>query len=155
MQFAQKWWRKRPYTLCRSCRGIGDLQLCYSPLGPLLLKNLKKNAVEQGQVNFYSMPAPGVRARARRRARGHARPHRRLTGYDRRSTAATAGPKAFHRRSHPILHCHALHAHGPRETDPRRPANGVAAVPRPRARTSPSFPWSMSCHAETCLPWRV
>jgi hypothetical protein len=101
------------------------------------------------------MPAPGVRARARRRARGHAGPHRRLTGHDLRSTAATSGPKAFPRRLHPILHCHAPHAHGPRETDLRRPANDVAAVPWPHACTSPSFPWSMSCHAETCLPWRA
>jgi hypothetical protein len=27
-QFVQKWWRKRPYALYNSCRGIGDLQLC-------------------------------------------------------------------------------------------------------------------------------
>jgi hypothetical protein len=33
--------RKRPYALNQSCRGIGDLQLCYSLLGSLLLKNLE------------------------------------------------------------------------------------------------------------------
>jgi hypothetical protein len=49
MPFVHNWLRKRSYTLCRICRGIGDLQLCYSPLGPLLLKNLEQNAVEQGK----------------------------------------------------------------------------------------------------------
>jgi hypothetical protein len=27
-QFLQKWLRKRPYALCESGRGLGDLQLC-------------------------------------------------------------------------------------------------------------------------------
>jgi hypothetical protein len=60
------------------------------------------------------------------------------TGHERRYPTVTAGPKASHRRSRPILHCHTPHAHGPRETDSRRPTNGVTAVPRPHARTSPS-----------------
>jgi hypothetical protein len=47
------------------------------------------------------MRAPRVRAHARRRACGHARPRHWLTEHDRRSTAATAGPKASHQRSHP------------------------------------------------------
>jgi hypothetical protein len=72
MPFVHNWLRKRPYTLCRSCRGIGDLQLCYSLLGSLLLKNLEQNAVEQGQVGCFKSAAPRVRAHARRRARGHA-----------------------------------------------------------------------------------
>jgi hypothetical protein len=40
------------------------------------------------------MSAPRVPAHARRRVRGHARPRHWPTGHDRRSTAATAGPKA-------------------------------------------------------------
>jgi hypothetical protein len=35
MQFVQKWLRKTPYALCRSCRGMLDLQLFYSNLGAL------------------------------------------------------------------------------------------------------------------------
>jgi hypothetical protein len=56
------------------------------------------------------MAAPRVRAHAQRRARGHAGPHRRPTGHDCWSTAAIAGPKASHRRSHPTLcrHAHTL-----------------------------------------------
>jgi hypothetical protein len=50
MRFVHNWLRKRPYTLCRSCRGIGDLQLWYSPLGPLQFKNLEKNPSKQGQM---------------------------------------------------------------------------------------------------------
>jgi hypothetical protein len=45
--FVQNWLRKRPYTLCRSCRGIGDLQLCYLGLGQLLLINFEKNPSKQ------------------------------------------------------------------------------------------------------------
>jgi hypothetical protein len=41
IKFVHKWLRKRPYALYQSCRGIGDLQLCYSLLGSLLLKNLE------------------------------------------------------------------------------------------------------------------
>jgi hypothetical protein len=47
IQIVHKWLRKRPYAFHESCRGLGDLQLCYSPLGPLLFKNLEIFAVEQ------------------------------------------------------------------------------------------------------------
>jgi hypothetical protein len=47
IQIVHKWLRKRPYAFYESCRGLGDLQLCYSPLGPLLFKNLEIFAVEQ------------------------------------------------------------------------------------------------------------
>jgi hypothetical protein len=42
-QIVQKMVEKRPHTLCRSCRGLRDLQLLYLPLGPLHFKNLEKN----------------------------------------------------------------------------------------------------------------
>jgi hypothetical protein len=64
LQFVQKWMRKTVCGLCRSCRGLRDLELCYSPLGPLLLKNLEQNTVEQGQVIFFKSAAPHVRAHA-------------------------------------------------------------------------------------------
>jgi hypothetical protein len=96
----------------------------------------RKTGSNRAKQNPNRAVAPGVRAHARRRARGHAGPNRRLTGHDRRNTPVTAGPKAFHRRSHPTLHRHAPHAHGPRETDLRRSANGVAAVPGPRAHVA-------------------
>jgi hypothetical protein len=35
MQFVHNWLRKRPYALCKSCRGILDLQLSYLHLGAL------------------------------------------------------------------------------------------------------------------------
>jgi hypothetical protein len=35
MQFVRKWWRKTPYSLSRSCRGLSDLQLSYRLLGTL------------------------------------------------------------------------------------------------------------------------
>jgi hypothetical protein len=35
MQFVHNWWRKTPYSLSRSCRGLSDLQLSYRSLGAL------------------------------------------------------------------------------------------------------------------------
>jgi hypothetical protein len=46
MQFVQKWLRKPPYALCRSCRVMLDLQLSYSNLGALQFNFLEKTAVE-------------------------------------------------------------------------------------------------------------
>jgi hypothetical protein len=70
MRFVHNWLGKRPYTLCRSGRGIGDLQLCYSPLGPLQFKNLEKNPFKQGQTNFkHSWPCPRARRRPTQRSR--------------------------------------------------------------------------------------
>jgi hypothetical protein len=101
MQFVQRWLRKTIYGLCRSRRGLGDLQLCYSPVGPLLLKNLKQNTIEQGQVEFFKTAVPRVRAHVRRCARGHASSRCRSTGHNRRCTAATAGPTAPPKPSSP------------------------------------------------------
>jgi hypothetical protein len=144
MCFVHNWLRKRPYTLCRSCRGIGDLQLCYSPLGPLLLKNLEQNTVEQGQVGCFKSVAPRVRAHARRRARGHASLCRRPTEHNCQCTAATAGPTGSTRQAQghwtvlsPPFSPTPL---APRVRPPRCLTTGVAAVrrltlPPPCART--------------------
>jgi hypothetical protein len=132
MPFVHNWLRKRTYTPCISCRGIGDLQLCYSPLGPLLLKNLEQNAVEQGQVDFFKSAASRVRAHARRHARDHASPHRRPTGHNRRCTAATASPTVPHRRPHPNPRCHTSHIH--RLSKPTLPPPNQ----RPHRRTRPA-----------------
>jgi hypothetical protein len=52
------WLRKSPYALCESCRGSGDLQLCYSLLGPLLFNFLEICSVKQGHLEKFR--APGV-----------------------------------------------------------------------------------------------
>jgi hypothetical protein len=49
MPFVRNWLRKTPYALCRSCRGIRDLQLSYYPLGPLQLEKFEKNSLKVGQ----------------------------------------------------------------------------------------------------------
>jgi hypothetical protein len=103
MQFVQRWLRKTIYGLRRSCRGLGDLQLCYSPVGPLLLKKLEQNAIEQGQVEFFKTTGA---ARSRPRATSCAwprQPTRRSTGHNRRCTAATAGPTAPPKPSSPCV----------------------------------------------------
>jgi hypothetical protein len=48
MQFVDNWLRKRPYALCKSCRGMLDLQLSYSNLGALQFNFLEKTLVKLG-----------------------------------------------------------------------------------------------------------
>jgi hypothetical protein len=47
MPFVHNSLRKNLYDLCRSCRGLFDLQLSYLSLGPLQLRNFEKNSVEE------------------------------------------------------------------------------------------------------------
>jgi hypothetical protein len=53
MPFVQNWLRKTPYALCRSCRGIRDLQLSYYPHGPLQLEKFEKNSLKVGQSEQF------------------------------------------------------------------------------------------------------
>jgi hypothetical protein len=73
MRFMHNWLRKRPYALCESCRGSGDLQLCYSLLGPLLFNFLEFWSIKQGYLEIFRAPGAPERT-ARRRALGHALP---------------------------------------------------------------------------------
>jgi hypothetical protein len=61
-------------------------------VGPLLLKNLEQNAVEQGQVSCFKSAATLVHAHARRRVPWPCQSRRRPTGHDRQCTAATTSP---------------------------------------------------------------
>jgi hypothetical protein len=145
------------YDLCRSCRGLGDLQLFYSPVGPLLLKNLEQNAIEQGQVEFFKIAASRVRAHAWRRARGHTSPPRRPTGHNRRCTAATAGPTAPPKPSSPrVPHSQAeqtnLAAAQPMAAPPY-----FACAPAHIAVHAPRRPWAAigrrASHRPCAMPW--
>jgi hypothetical protein len=79
-QFVQKWLRKRPYTLCESCRGSRDLQLCYSLLGPLLFNFLEICSVKQGCLRKFAgtgaLECAGRADAARRPRRGSSGPGR-------------------------------------------------------------------------------
>jgi hypothetical protein len=116
----------------------------------------RKTGSNRAKWNPNRAVAPGVRAHVRRHARGHAGPNRRLTGHDRRSTPATAGPKALHRRSHPTLHRHARTLTGrakltcadrPTASPPypgpararRRPVCRTPAIPRPTSRLASTW----------------
>jgi hypothetical protein len=61
-----KWLRKRPYALCECCRGSGDLQFCYSLLGPLLFNFLKFWSVKQSYLKTFLAPGAPERATLRR-----------------------------------------------------------------------------------------
>jgi hypothetical protein len=67
MHFVHKWLRKTPYALCRSCRGMLDLQLSYSNLGALQFNFLEKTAAEPGNPEMFlrqnAFPCDVVRRR--------------------------------------------------------------------------------------------
>jgi hypothetical protein len=61
--------RKRPYALCKSCRGSRDLQLWYSSFSPLQFNFLEKNKVKACQFElFWPWPSRARAGVTRRRA---------------------------------------------------------------------------------------
>jgi hypothetical protein len=68
MPLMQRWLSKTPYTLCRSCRGVLDPQICYLPHGALQLKKFEKISIKVGQserfflLAFHSAPSRRRRA---------------------------------------------------------------------------------------------
>jgi hypothetical protein len=79
MHFVHKWVRKRPYTLCKSCRGILDLQLSYLHLGALQFNYLELHSVKQGYLKIFAGTGRS----------GTRRPRHGPTGPGRRGWAAT------------------------------------------------------------------
>jgi hypothetical protein len=53
MHSVHKWVRKRPYTLCKSCSGILNLQLSYLHLGALQFNFLELHSVKQGYLKIF------------------------------------------------------------------------------------------------------
>jgi hypothetical protein len=58
--------RKRPYALCKSCRGSRDLQLWYSSVCPLQFNFLEKNRVKACQIELVWHQRSRARAERRR-----------------------------------------------------------------------------------------
>jgi hypothetical protein len=68
MQFVHNWLRKRTYALCKSCRGMLDLQLSYSNFCALQFKFLEKNPGQSRQAELVlTLGAPERRPRRRSR----------------------------------------------------------------------------------------
>jgi hypothetical protein len=119
-------------TLCRSCRGIGDLQLrCWS-LGPLVFRNFEKSAVQQGHLNLN------------RASRSHARD----AGVTHRPAPRSAGSA---RRGQPLVrrsmrcsqNCYAT---------TRLAQSARAARPRHAAQPVAATPYLAGAHARRCRP---
>jgi hypothetical protein len=53
MQFVHNQLRKRPYALCKSRRGVLDLQLSYSNVYALQFKFWRKIPVKAGRLNWF------------------------------------------------------------------------------------------------------
>jgi hypothetical protein len=148
IQIVHNWLRKSPYALCESCRGSGDLQLCYSLLGPLLFNFLEICSVKQGHLEKFR--APGV-------------PDRRATSSARPCAAAapipTVGP-ARTPRPHGLHAACAGRLDGASAAPPRHPARATrrARLGRPShpCTARPRAPSPYSAHARrhsVTMPW--
>jgi hypothetical protein len=131
MHFVHKWLRRAPYALCRSCRGMLDLQLFYSNLSALQFNFLEKTVVKQGNLEMISRRNALLHDVARRQAPDRAPAP--LAGPRCRGTAATAGPTASAPTSTPNTPSPRAACLRAERNDPHRPTNGIAAVLRPCA----------------------
>jgi hypothetical protein len=129
MHFVHKWLRKTPYAICRSCRGMLDLQLSYSNLGALQFNFLEKTTVKQGNPEMILHRNALLRDVAHRQAPDRAPTP--LAGPRHRGTAATAGPIAPAPISAPNTMLPRAARPRAERTDPRRPTNDITAVRRP------------------------
>jgi hypothetical protein len=131
MQFVHNWLRKRPYALCKSCRGSKDLQLWYSNVCPLHFNFLEKNSVKVCQSKLFLVPGAPERAPSSRVAAPRfcwARTPR--PALVRRSARRGTISRQSTFRPSPLVPRAARAQAGMRR--PRRPTSGVAAVLWPR-----------------------
>jgi hypothetical protein len=147
MHFVHNLLRKRPYTLCRSCRGMLDLQLSYSNFCALQFKFLEKSSGQSRQVAWVMTLALQSGARDGVRASSVARPR----------WARTPRPFSVHRsarRGPRSLHRTAIHTPFPGPTCHMH--RGRAAPTKPPAahwrlgRTRPCRRRTLPC----CAPYR-
>jgi hypothetical protein len=115
MHFVHKWVRKRPYALCKSCRGILDLQLSYLHLGALQFNFLELRLVKQGYLKIF---AGTGRSRTRRPRQRRAPP-----------------PPRSHWARTPRLGCH-VESLVQRSTPPADPTHRRTAFPTLSPRTT-------------------
>jgi hypothetical protein len=67
MHFVHKWVRKRPCALCKSCRGILDLQLSYLHLSALQFNFLELHSDKQSYLKIFEGTGYSETRRPRRR----------------------------------------------------------------------------------------
>jgi hypothetical protein len=123
------WLRKRPYALCKSCRGSRDLQLWYSSVCPLQFNFLEKNRVKACPFELFWLLALQSARWRHASPRGSPRPARRGTP----ATVSSPGPRTDVRA--PMHRRHAPHPHRPGTTALSRP---LIAIGQPRRPWPPS-----------------
>jgi hypothetical protein len=148
MQFVHNWLIKRPYALCKSCRGMPDLQISYSNFCALQFKFLEKNPCQSRHAELdltLGTPERHPRRRSRvDRAPAPLGPHAEAglgppvcAPWDPRPCAAPP--------SSPLTLPHASRAHQP--VAPTTPSAQWRRCRTPSVRTSMSCPVPRTCRA--------
>jgi hypothetical protein len=132
MQFVHNWLRKRSYALCKSCRGMPDLQLSYSNFCALHLKFLEKNRRQRRQAELVltigALESPGPTEPTHR-------------GRPRSVGLRTVGPPCAAPPSSPTPLVPRAGLAVATTRRPRRPTTGITAVPASRCHLSMPMPW--------------
>jgi hypothetical protein len=125
MPYVHNWLRKPPYALCRSCRGMLDLQLSYSNLSALQFKFLEFQMVKQGYMELFRKNSTPLKPPARRRRATpcHVRPSWDPLGLDAEAPLRPSVPQPPHRRPH-------AQYPSPRAAHPRVVQNRLAQLRR-------------------------
>jgi hypothetical protein len=152
MHFVHNWLRKRPYAVCKSCRGSRDLQLRYRSLWVLQFEFLEKLLVKVGQSELFWHQ----RSRARAERRRCALPCSAFVGPMGPGAEAAYHPLFCVPWGRPRRTASTALSPAPRVARPaatlrrpcRRPPNGDTAVPAVHASVPASMP-------RTCLVNRL
>jgi hypothetical protein len=155
MQFVHNWFRKRPYALCKSCRGMLDLQLSYSNFCALEFKFLDKNTGQSRKDELVlTLGAPD---RCPRRHSRVGRAPAPLGPHDEAEfgplVCAPWDPLAPHRLPPPLLGHHASRAPWSCRTDLAPPAHSRRrrTAPRRRRTRAHAATWPTRWRARTAL----
>jgi hypothetical protein len=135
MQFVHNWLRKRPYALCKSRRGMLDLQLSYSNLCALQIKFLEKNPGQSMQAELVLTLALQSGVHAGIRASTAPRPH----------WARTPRPASIHRSLR----------HGPTPTCAAPPSSPTPLAPRTARLVAESADLAAAGHWGRCRTQRT
>jgi hypothetical protein len=147
MRFVHNWLRKRPYALCRSCRGMEDLQLSYKSFGPLMLKTFEKTPPKQCYPETF-----GARTRGNAGTHDVALSHVGFTAVRHRTRTPRQADDCWSVRGAEALLCVVLWAPDPHHALCPHASAGCAAVGHWPAAPPASHHWLSGPHRLMHMP---